>query len=105
MLFHLAEPAAWDRQTDHPYFPDGFVTEGFIHLSSPTQVAATFHRYYSTRDDLVLLTIDDQHQSVVESLRWEASTGGDLFPHLYAHLPRDCVVNVQRSWQPDPTAD
>jgi uncharacterized protein (DUF952 family) len=105
MLFHLAELSAWDRQPDEAYFPDAFAVEGFIHLSSPAQVAGTFHRYYSDRTDLVLLTIDEDHEIVAASLKWEASTGGDLFPHLYAHLPRQSVVNVQRNWRPQPTAE
>jgi uncharacterized protein (DUF952 family) len=100
VLFHLAEPTAWDRDPDAPYVPDAFAGEGFIHLSSPEQVAATFGRYYADRVDLVLLSINDEHPDVATSLVWEASTGGALFPHLYAHLSRDAVMGVARDWRP-----
>ncbi len=31
-----------------------------------------------------------------EALQWEASRGGDLFPHLFAPLPMTSVSNMTR---------
>jgi uncharacterized protein (DUF952 family) len=33
--------------------------------------------------------------SLGTALRWEPSRDGALFPHLYAHLPTDLVVEVR----------
>jgi uncharacterized protein (DUF952 family) len=59
--------------------------DGFIHFSTAVQLAETARRYFSGRPDLVLVAFDAA--SLGERLKWEASRGGDLFPHLYAELP------------------
>jgi uncharacterized protein (DUF952 family) len=101
-LHHLAEPDTWAAAlaNDGGYVPSAFELEGFIHLSSGQQVGPTFGRYYADRTNLVLLTVDASHPTVVEHLKWESSTGGELFPHLYAHLPLDAVVEVVVGWTP-----
>ena len=91
-LFHIADEASWNIERDaSTYVSADFVRERFIHLSTSAQVAATAARYYSGRTDVCLLEIDI---ALVESkLRWENLVGGDeLFPHLYAPLPRAAVV-------------
>ncbi|MEO0388612.1 MAG: DUF952 domain-containing protein [Pseudomonadota bacterium] len=54
--------------------------DGFIHLSSATQVAETAARHFAGEDGLMLLAI------AAEDLTWEPSRGGALFPHLYRML-------------------
>jgi uncharacterized protein (DUF952 family) len=63
--------------------------DGYIHFSTGAQVAETARRYFSDRNDLILLGLDAE--PLGEALRWEPSRGGDLFPHLYAQLE---VVSV-----------
>ncbi len=83
--------------------------DGFIHLSTASQVAETARRYFSGVPDLILLAIDTDMienlhaagQSEGSSLRWEPSRGGDFFPHLYALLPSVAV----QSATPAPLAD
>jgi uncharacterized protein (DUF952 family) len=58
--------------------------DGFIHLSAAGQLAETARRHYAGRDGLVLLTID---LARVDGVRWEASRGGALFPHIHGALP------------------
>ena len=64
--------------------------DGFIHLSTATQVRETAARHFRGETDLLLIAV------AVGSLdvRWEPSRGGDLFPHLYAGLPMSAVVRV-----------
>jgi uncharacterized protein (DUF952 family) len=102
VLHHLAEPDAWAVASSSAdgYAPAAFEREGFIHLSNAQQVGPTFGRYYADRTDLVLLTINPAHRTVVDYLKWEASTGGELFPHLYVYLPLDAVVEVVTGWTP-----
>ncbi len=59
--------------------------DGYIHMSTAAQLAETARRHYAGRDGLVLVevTLDE----LGEALRWEASRGGDLFPHHYGPLP------------------
>jgi uncharacterized protein (DUF952 family)/O-methyltransferase involved in polyketide biosynthesis len=60
------------------------VRDGFIHLSTETQLAATLRRHFVGQYDLVLVGLDPRELG--DALRWESSRGGDLFPHLYGDL-------------------
>ncbi|QDT11867.1 DUF952 domain-containing protein [Planctomycetes bacterium K23_9] len=68
------------------------VADGFIHLSSPQQTVDTAAKYFADRDDLLLVSVDVA--SLGSTLRWEASRGGDLFPHVYGVLPLMAVAEV-----------
>jgi uncharacterized protein (DUF952 family) len=66
--------------------------DGFIHLSTRGQVRATAARHFAGRRDLVLLAVDTE--MLAPGLRWEASRGGALFPHLYGSLPLAAVIRT-----------
>lgn len=66
------------------------LADGFIHLSSEEQVADTLDRHFAGHDDLWIAAIDVSQPGV--AIRWEASRGGALFPHLYAPLELSMVV-------------
>jgi ornithine lipid ester-linked acyl 2-hydroxylase len=63
--------------------------DGFIHLSAADQVDGTLARHFAGRNGLVLAEID--LAALGDSLRWEESRGGALFPHLYGALPLAAV--------------
>jgi uncharacterized protein (DUF952 family) len=67
--------------------------DGFIHLSTASQVAGTLAKYFAGRRGLVLLAVDPERLG--ERLRWETSRGGELFPHLYGPLELEHVISVQ----------
>ena len=64
--------------------------DGYIHLSTAEQTYETAAKWFAGRDDLTLVAVDAT--ALGESLRWERSRGGALFPHLYAVLPVRAVV-------------
>ena len=66
------------------------LADGFIHFSTAAQVAETAARYFATESDLVLVAFDDARLG--PDLKWEASRGGALFPHLYRALQMSDVV-------------
>ncbi len=68
--------------------------DGFIHLSSGSQVAGTLARHYAQVDDLVLIEVDAG--SLGAALVHEASRGGALFPHLYAPLRLTACRGIAR---------
>jgi uncharacterized protein (DUF952 family) len=68
------------------------VKDGFIHFSAANQVVETVAKHFSGQDDLLLIEVDAGRFG--EALRWEASRGGDLFPHLYGDMPLDSVLSV-----------
>ena len=58
--------------------------DGFIHLSAADQLEGTLAKHFAREDGLVLLALDPARLG--PHLKWEASRGGALFPHLYAPL-------------------
>jgi uncharacterized protein (DUF952 family) len=70
------------------------LSDGFVHLSAPPQVAGTLALHYAGVRGLVLLAIDGDRLASKHALRWEPSRGGELFPHLYEPLPVALVTGV-----------
>ncbi len=66
------------------------LADGFVHFSGPTQVAETAAKYFADISDLVLVACEDSRLG--EALKWEASRGDALFPHLYRALTLADVV-------------
>jgi len=66
------------------------LADGFIHFSTKAQVAETADRHFAGADDLLLVAVDATQLG--EALEWEASRGGDFFPHLYGPLPLSAVL-------------
>ena len=64
--------------------------DGFIHFSTAEQAPETAAKWFAGRSDLTLAAVDAE--ALGESLRWEPSRGGALFPHFYAVLPMSAVV-------------
>ena len=66
--------------------------DGFIHLSLREQLPGTLSKHFRGQGDLVLVQFVTD--TLGDALRWEASRGGALFPHLYAPLPTDNAIAV-----------
>ena len=64
--------------------------DGYIHLSTAAQLTATVDKHYADGDDLHVAEVD--LEALGDAIRWEASRGGQEFPHLYGELPLDAVV-------------
>ncbi len=68
------------------------MTDGFIHLSALDQVRATLAMWFNGQPDLILATID--LTQLGDTVVWEASRGGALFPHIYGPIPMSVVQEV-----------
>jgi uncharacterized protein (DUF952 family) len=66
--------------------------DGYIHLSCASQIAATVDKHFSGVDGLALAAVDLSRLG--NTVRWEASRDGQLFPHIYGLLPIEAVVSV-----------
>jgi len=67
--------------------------DGFIHFSSAAQVVETAGKHFTGQSDLLLVRIDSA--KLGDSLKWEPSRGGALFPHLYGDLDLAAVTHVE----------
>jgi uncharacterized protein (DUF952 family) len=65
--------------------------DGYIHMSTRAQAAETAARHFAGQDRLVLAMVD--LAPLGDAVKWEVSRGGQLFPHLYASLPRSAVTS------------
>ncbi len=87
VAYKLVDRAEWEAARSNGAYPGSAVdrADGYIHMSTAGQLAETARRHYPGRRDLVLVTVD--LTSLDAGLKWEASRGGALFPHLYGPLP------------------
>lgn len=91
MIYHMCRADEWraaqiagvyrGSSQDH--------ADGFIHFSTCDQIVESAARHRAGQDGLMLLTVDAG--KLGDSLKWEASRGGALFPHLYGSLPVSAV--------------
>jgi uncharacterized protein (DUF952 family) len=90
-IYHVCHRAEWQyAQTTGVYGGSSQdQADGFIHFSGPAEVKASVAKHRTGQDGLVIIAVAPQ--SLGESLRWEVSRGGRLFPHLYAPLPLSAV--------------
>ena len=65
--------------------------DGFIHLSTAHQMRETATRHFAGQHDLLLVGF---RETELPGLRWEASRGGDLFPHVYGSIPTRLAASV-----------
>jgi uncharacterized protein (DUF952 family) len=68
------------------------IADGYIHLSCASQLAGTLDRHYNAVAGLMLAAVD--LAQLGDTVRWEPSRGGQLFPHIYGPLPFAAVVSV-----------
>jgi uncharacterized protein (DUF952 family) len=66
------------------------LADGFVHFSTAEQVRETAAKHFAGESDLVLLALEAD--DLGQSLKWEPSRGGALFPHLYRSLRRADVL-------------
>jgi len=66
--------------------------DGFIHLSTATQVPGTAAKHFAGQSGLFLIAVDAD--ALGDALRWEPSRGGELFPHLYGELDTGEVAAI-----------
>ncbi|MEQ8370504.1 MAG: DUF952 domain-containing protein [Alphaproteobacteria bacterium] len=101
LIYHLARAAEW-RAAQASGVYDGSAedrADGFLHFSTAAQIEESAARHRAGEADLVLLQVDGA--AAGDALKWEASRGGALFPHLYGSLP---VAMVHRA-EPLPLDD
>ncbi|TNE61497.1 MAG: DUF952 domain-containing protein [Alphaproteobacteria bacterium] len=96
-IYKLLRAEEW-QQAKSAHFFDGApidLVDGYIHFSTAEQVAETARLYFAGVDPLYLMAVDPWMLPVGQ-LKWEASRGGDKFPHLYGPLPMTAVAH---EWQ------
>jgi uncharacterized protein (DUF952 family) len=91
MIYKICERIAWRlaEQAGSYRGSAADARDGFIHFSTAGQLAGTMAKHFSGQRELLLVAVDAD--ALGETLKWEPSRGGELFPHLYAALPLTAV--------------
>ena len=89
--FKIIDAAEWREAVAEGAYAGSAVdiSDGYIHLSTADQLNETARKHYAGRDGLMLLTVD--LTALGDSVVWEPSRGGALFPHIYGALPVTAV--------------
>ncbi|CAN5670828.1 DUF952 domain-containing protein [soil metagenome] len=66
------------------------LADGYIHLSTAQQLEETGDKHFAGQTDLHIAAVDLEAQG--ETLKWEPSRGGQLFPHIYGPLLLETVI-------------
>jgi uncharacterized protein (DUF952 family) len=93
LIFKIVHASEWaGAQEAQVYYGSAKdKADGFLHLSTATQLRETLERYYAGVNDLVLVAVDSE--AVANDLKWEhAPSRGEDFPHLFAPLPLAAVM-------------
>jgi len=93
-IYHMCRRDEWDAALASGSYPGSSQdrADGFIHFSTAVQIVASAAKHRAGQDDLVLIEADAE--ALGAALKWEASRGGALFPHLYEAL---AVTKVART--------
>ena len=74
--------------------------DGFVHLSSATQLNMTLSLYFSKEEKVILLQINES--DIIDGLTYEyADKRGGEFAHFYGELSTD---KISQSWHLDRSA-
>ncbi len=84
-VYKIVSRAAFDSARAAGSFPVMPIDlkDGFVHFSTATQLAETLRLHFAGQGNLVVFAV---RPSELADLRWEASRGGQLFPHAYGEL-------------------
>lgn len=93
-IYKISPASAWREAERQGLFRGSAddLRDGFIHFSTASQVEGTARKHFAGQVGLFLIAIDAD--TLGDALRWEASRGGELFPHLYGDLDLGHVIAV-----------
>ena len=94
IVYKIVRKDEWDAALRDGVFSGSAVDrgDGFIHLSADHQVRETASRHFAGQHGLLLVAFDES--VLAPKLRWEASRGGDLFPHVYGTIDPWSTLSV-----------
>ena len=87
IIYKIVSRTAWESACKKTRFIGSAddMRDGFIHFSQAHQISGTLSKHFQGQQDLLLIAVSAG--ILGDTLAWEASRGGELFPHLYGPLP------------------
>lgn len=93
VIYKLLDAALWSAAEKSGVFAGAGIdiADGYIHLSTAAQVRETARLWFRDGDEILLVGFEEEG---LEGLTYEASRGGDLFPHVFAPIPVSKAVST-----------
>lgn len=98
-VFKIIDQAGFDAIAAEGTFKGAAIDfrDGFIHLSTAAQAKETARLHFAGKTDLVIFAVDAT--ALGDRLKWEASRGGQLFPHVYGTIaPSEILWSKPLPW-------
>ncbi len=100
LVYRLMTPQGWRMSLASNFllYNDDDERDGFFHLSAPHQVLGTAAKHYAEHDHL--FAVGFAPDDLGDRLVWEASRGGEAFPHFYGFARVEAashLLSVSRS--------
>ncbi len=94
VVYKVVDQAQWQRAREDGSYNGSAddARDGFIHLSTRSQLPGTLAKHYQGQRNLVLVGFSAN--DLAHGLKWEPSRGGDLFPHFYGMLKPSRALSV-----------
>jgi uncharacterized protein (DUF952 family) len=94
IVYKLLRQSEWQQADKSGVFSGSAddLRDGFIHLSAPDQLRATFEKYFADGPEPILVGFDAT--TLGPALKWEFSRGGQQFPHFYGVLDIGQALSV-----------
>ena len=98
-IYKILRATEWQHATMNTAYAGSAddIRDGFIHFSTSAQLPGTLDKHYRG-ENRVCIAAFKAEQFSGDTLRWEPSRGGDLFPHLYDTLNVQIAVG---NWSAD----
>jgi uncharacterized protein (DUF952 family) len=95
LIFHICRREEWETAVPLGRYAGSSqdLKDGFIHFSNAAQLQESARKHRAGQSGLVLIAVDPA--LLGDSLRWEPSRSGMLFPHVYGGLPISAVSWVR----------
>jgi uncharacterized protein (DUF952 family) len=95
LVYKIIGRQAWEEASARGRFDGASVDirDGYIHLSTGSQVQETARLHFHGQPDLVVVAFEAERFG--DALKWELSRGGQLFPHLYGVLDPALGLSVR----------
>ena len=94
LIYKVTSQSEWRTAQSEGVFTGAPIDfqDGYIHFSRESQVRETVEKHFQGKTELLLLIVEIDRLG--HEIKWEESRGGQLFPHLYAPLAIEAVVEV-----------
>ena len=95
LIFHMCRADEWATAQGRGTYSGSSqdLADGFIHFSTAMQVRVSAAKHRAGQTGVILLWVDPA-RLLGNTLKWEESRNGMLFPHLYGVLNTDAAIRT-----------